>query len=884
MTHDHQSHPHHGQVIDPINNNNNNNNNNNDQGNQQLVSERNALRAQNDQLWKIIEKQRVIIQNLQKDVAKVTSERDQLRQSSSVNGATPDHTQNQYQQPNGNHPTPTSHPQSNGQQQYHPKRSMERRALETESNLDQTQSENIDRESELASGFNPNASFSSTTSSIDNRQQQQQQQYRAPHQESQSPRHHAHSNKPRNPILPLTPSSTSEGEFDIGKTEIRDDDPMPNITGYYDLNNNQTALEDGSSSRDGYDAEIQVAVRTQNNHGVSIQAPTPQTPQSSSFNAYGERDHRVPMPEMEPTFSLDDYSDRTATPPRNISGSIVIAPHLMPSLPPRSPRRERKEEVGATPEVSDNEDDQSPPSRQRTTPSSAAPLLSPIRARGDYGSADQPSPLSPLSQSFDKDQDGHLMSISKLSIKQANAYESPATDSTEPAYPNSTPASPAPTKLTFQGSGARKMVSGPIPIIPAAYIPQSNNAQDQPPSSPSYGGMPVSPIATIIDQDAEKFRVYMNKFNNNGRKGQEQNIESQDHASTLGQAVAMENIQAQFDLLGPGQGGNARGPVPQDSNAGMDTQINPDNSFTQEESWGEQSNGQVPPPFDSRGRRRNSTLPPEAYPKITARSTSHYRDENEGKEPYNPFPPKRYDSQPAPDRSTSPIPSGSSQNSGQQGSSSRPSATVHQQAFHMFGDSLEALSVSVIGSSFRLRITQSRNVINNLPRLPDKSLFSTNAPSKVDARKAALEQYLQQLVSIRIKDTRDLCEFLNTNIIERDRKAGLDAGWKEGYLTKRGKNFGGWKTRYFVLRGPTLEYFDTKDGHHLGSIALTYAQIGRQQTPDRQDNGDGADINSYRHAFLILEPKRGQTVADAKRNPSNVTRHVLCAESDEDRD
>lgn len=37
----------------------------------------------------------------------------------------------------------------------------------------------------------------------------------------------------------------------------------------------------------------------------------------------------------------------------------------------------------------------------------------------------------------------------------------------------------------------------------------------------------------------------------------------------------------------------------------------------------------------------------------------------------------------------------------------------------------------------------------------------------------------------------------------------MAAGHKEGYLTKRGKNFGGWKTRYFVLSGPILEYYDT---------------------------------------------------------------------------
>ncbi|KAG0251009.1 hypothetical protein DFQ27_009041, partial [Actinomortierella ambigua] len=76
-----------------------------------------------------------------------------------------------------------------------------------------------------------------------------------------------------------------------------------------------------------------------------------------------------------------------------------------------------------------------------------------------------------------------------------------------------------------------------------------------------------------------------------------------------------------------------------------------------------------------------------------------------------------------------------------------------------------------------------------------------------------------------------------------------------------------------------------KDGHHLGSIALTNAQIGRQQNQDGgQNDSNFNDPNSYRHAFLILEPKKGTTIVDAKRSNSNVTRHVLCAETDEERD
>lgn len=79
---------------------------------------------------------------------------------------------------------------------------------------------------------------------------------------------------------------------------------------------------------------------------------------------------------------------------------------------------------------------------------------------------------------------------------------------------------------------------------------------------------------------------------------------------------------------------------------------------------------------------------------------------------------------------------------------------------------------------------------------------------------------------------------------------------------------------------------EQKDGHHLGSIALPNAQIGRQQSQEGPgDSREGAvDPNSYRHAFLILEPKKGQTVSEAKKNPHNVTRHVLCAETDQERD
>lgn len=80
----------------------------------------------------------------------------------------------------------------------------------------------------------------------------------------------------------------------------------------------------------------------------------------------------------------------------------------------------------------------------------------------------------------------------------------------------------------------------------------------------------------------------------------------------------------------------------------------------------------------------------------------------------------------------------------------------------------------------------------------------------MDQRKVALEQYLQHIVSLPLEDASDLCEFLSTNVM--DTKVYQLSGQKEGYLTKRGKNFGGWKTRYFVLNESVLEYYESVSG------------------------------------------------------------------------
>jgi RalA-binding protein 1 len=190
---------------------------------------------------------------------------------------------------------------------------------------------------------------------------------------------------------------------------------------------------------------------------------------------------------------------------------------------------------------------------------------------------------------------------------------------------------------------------------------------------------------------------------------------------------------------------------------------------------------------------------------------------------------------------------------------------------------------------------QMKNVSKFSTKLPERKLFSGHSPAIVDARRNALNYYFGELLEAATDERSALvvCQFLSSDVIEaRDdetslltptqrNKPALALGAdsrpvKEGYLTKRGKNFGGWKVRYFVLQGSELKYFESPGGTHLGTIKLQTAQIGKQtQTPSPSRMDDDME-NQYRHAFLVLEPKR--------KDSSSLVRHVLCAESDQERD
>jgi len=164
-----------------------------------------------------------------------------------------------------------------------------------------------------------------------------------------------------------------------------------------------------------------------------------------------------------------------------------------------------------------------------------------------------------------------------------------------------------------------------------------------------------------------------------------------------------------------------------------------------------------------------------------------------------------------------------------------------------------------------------------LPPLPEKSLFSSTTPLKVDSRRISLQNYFNtlfvmphvpRLVLFRI------CRFLSLDFVNLldDFRTGAK---KEGFLIRRYKGLGlgtAWKVRWCQVDGPELEIYDSPGGNLLELIKLIGSQIGRQSSDTV------AEQRGYRHAFLILEN------AKISKLSASSSKHFFCSESDSERD
>ncbi|KAJ2335507.1 Rho GTPase activating protein [Coemansia sp. RSA 2681] len=180
-------------------------------------------------------------------------------------------------------------------------------------------------------------------------------------------------------------------------------------------------------------------------------------------------------------------------------------------------------------------------------------------------------------------------------------------------------------------------------------------------------------------------------------------------------------------------------------------------------------------------------------------------------------------------------------------------------------------------------VVYAERLVEKLERLPEKEIFRANAPTKNDKRKHWFEKYLKKALSMSFKDKRPLLEFFSTDCtLEPEKKMPILLGHKEGFLVKKGKNFGGWKRRYYVCKSnqPVLEYFEMPGSTVMGTINLAGAVVKTGKTPKEAPNArprpGHKDADMFRHAFLIEERPR--------REGKEPIAHPLWADSDRERD
>lgn len=111
---------------------------------------------------------------------------------------------------------------------------------------------------------------------------------------------------------------------------------------------------------------------------------------------------------------------------------------------------------------------------------------------------------------------------------------------------------------------------------------------------------------------------------------------------------------------------------------------------------------------------------------------------------------------------------------------------------------------------------------------------------------------------------------------------------KEGYLTKRNRNFGGWKRRYYVLHHNMFEYFSsqeqaalvyrsrmngatTQQASAIGQYDMKMAEVGKQLAPPPE------------YQVQNSEPLHGLSIK-LRSTFGSSNRMILCAESDFERD
>ncbi|KAG0658117.1 hypothetical protein C6P45_002283 [Maudiozyma exigua] len=161
----------------------------------------------------------------------------------------------------------------------------------------------------------------------------------------------------------------------------------------------------------------------------------------------------------------------------------------------------------------------------------------------------------------------------------------------------------------------------------------------------------------------------------------------------------------------------------------------------------------------------------------------------------------------------------------------------------------------------------------SLPTLPERRLFQTTVPSRVDYRREHLKNYFNGISSIPELPhnvSLKISQFLSTDTVIMPFL--LEDNQKEGSLLMRRpkKALGGnasWRIRYGILNGEFLQLFE--NGDMMETIRLKQASL--ELLPNMPDDKYGT-----KNGFLIVEQK--------KVGLSSSSKYFLCAESPKERE
>lgn len=160
----------------------------------------------------------------------------------------------------------------------------------------------------------------------------------------------------------------------------------------------------------------------------------------------------------------------------------------------------------------------------------------------------------------------------------------------------------------------------------------------------------------------------------------------------------------------------------------------------------------------------------------------------------------------------------------------------------------------------------------SLPNLPERTIFDSLIPAKVDSRRERINQYFYTIFSIpEFPATAGLqiAQFMSTDTVINPMLLG-DAVKEGSLLMRRAKALGSgpnWRVRYGVLSGELLLLYDR--GQLAERVRLRQSSI--ELLPNLPEDRYGT-----RNGFVIVEHK--------KNGLSSTTRYYLCSETSRERE